>query len=244
LAALSSYPDASKAAPALTGAGQLGAAVTLDTPTVGGAPAADSALRAAHQRLLADSSIQFDLPVVQLHPPTPPPGWLQAIINFLGPILAPILQVIFFGGLGLLAVGLLYVIARSFVGAEWTWGRRKPSVLTPEPEWRPDAAQARVLLEDADKLAAEGRFAEAAHLLLHRSLEDVRGYRPRAIRPAVTSRELAVSEALPGAARSAFSHIAEVVEHSYFGGRGVDAAAYAECRRSYEAFAFPQVWAA
>jgi len=34
-----------------------------------------------------------------------------------------------------------------------------------------------------------------------------------------------------------------VVEHSFFGGRAVDADGFKECRRAYEAFAFPGAWA-
>jgi hypothetical protein len=35
-----------------------------------------------------------------------------------------------------------------------------------------------------------------------------------------------------------------VVESSLFGGRPVDRAAFVNCRQAYEAFAFPQAWAA
>ena len=217
--------------------------------TAAAATAADPSLSQAHRQLLGDRSIQFDLPI--FHAPSQPhlqlPDWLTAILRVLGDffdLIAPVLPYIFYGGLALVAAILVYYLARGLLGARWDF-RRKPKVEADpvQPEWRPDAATAKVLLEDADRLAADGRFAEAAHLLLHRSLDDVRAFRPRALRPAVTSRELAVSEALPGAARQAFSHIAEVVERSYFGDRSVDQAAYADCRRSYEAFAFPTVWA-
>jgi hypothetical protein len=158
--------------------------------------------------------------------------------------MSPVFTAIFWGGL-IIVVGLLvYMIVRSLWGADWPdFFRRKPKPAAPEPEWRPDAAEARVLLEDADRLAAEGRFAEAAHLLLFRSLDDIRGHRPRLIQPAVTSRELADNESLPPAARTAFSAIARVVEHSFFGGRSVDAQGYRDCRQAYEDFAFPRVWA-
>jgi hypothetical protein len=48
---------------------------------------------------------------------------------------------------------------------------------------------------------------------------------------------------VPAAARTTFAFIAGVVEKSFFGGRGVDAAGYSECRQAYEAFAFPGAWA-
>ena len=222
-----------------------------EVSSVAAAVAADPSLSAAHGQLLADRSIQFDLPTYHPPPPSPPPDWLRALLEAIGhaigntlSAITPVFPYIFYGGLALVVALLIYYLVRGIMGARWQFGRKpKPAEPSTAPDWRPDEAVAKVLLEDADRLAAEGRFAEAAHLLLHRSLNDVRAYRPRALRPAVTSRELAVSEALPGPARQAFSHIAEVVERSYFGGRAVDKAAYADCRRSYEAFAFPTVWA-
>ena len=53
----------------------------------------------------------------------------------------------------------------------------------------------------------------------------------------------AIADWRPEAARHTFSAIAGVVERSFFGGRDVDAAGFAECRRTYEAFAFPGAWA-
>jgi hypothetical protein len=110
-------------------------------------------------------------------------------------------------------------------------------------DWRPTEAAARALLEDADKLAAAGRYAEAARLLLHRSIEDIEGRRPKLVRPAFTAREIAELDDLPAAARATFSFIAGIVERSLFGGRDVDAAGFAECRQAYESFAFPGAWA-
>src|SRR3546814_10172873 len=46
-----------------------------------------------------------------------------------------------------------------------------------------EAGAARALLAEADALAAEGRFAEAAHLLLYRSVEDIEGRRPGLVKP-------------------------------------------------------------
>ncbi len=110
-------------------------------------------------------------------------------------------------------------------------------------DWRPDEAKARALLEDADRLAAQGAYDEAAHLILYRSIDDIEGRRPRLVRPALTSRDIAALEAVPGAARAAFSRITQAVEASFFGGRSLDRDGFAECRRAYEAFAFPEAWA-
>ena len=63
------------------------------------------------------------------------------------------------------------------------------------PDWRPQEARARLLLAQADELAAQGLYAEAAHHLLLHSIQDVEDHRPRAIRPALTARDIAA----PGA---------------------------------------------
>jgi hypothetical protein len=218
-----------------------------DAGTESSAQAAEANLQAAHQRLLQDGRIQFDLPEFHIQQPSPPPNWLRQLLEWIGNLIhagGPMFRFIFWGGLALVVALLLYMIARSLWGADWPeFFRRRKKEPLPEPEWRPDEAEARVLLDDADRLAAEGRYAEAAHLLLYRSLDDIRGHRPRLIQPAVTSRELSDHEALPPAARTAFSAIARVVEHSFFGGRPVDAEGYRDCRRAYEDFAFPRVWA-
>ncbi len=211
------------------------------------AAAADQALRAAHGRLLGDDRIQFELPDAAVPVSRPPPDWLRGLLDALGEFLrflGPFLQIFFYVVLAAIVCALVYLIITSLMGVELpSFGRKKKTdAQAGAPEWRPDEAKARVLLEDADQLAGEGRYAEAARLLLHRSLDDVRTYRPTVVKPALTSRELAVSESLPDAARQAFSHIARVVETSYFGSGGVDQGAYAECRRAYEAFAFPAVW--
>ena len=39
------------------------------------------------------------------------------------------------------------------------------------------------------------------------------------------------------------SAIAAAVEASFFGARPLDAAAFADCRKAYERFAFPEAWA-
>lgn len=197
----------------------------------------------AHQRLLHDSSLQFAFQGRNTPPPSKPPPWLQAFGDALR-AMGPLMEILFWLGLAV-AVGLiLFFIGREALRVRWPerFGPRKAKAAAAEP-WRPTEAQARALLEDVDRLAAEGRWAEAAHLLLHRSIQDIQGLRPHLVRPALTSRDIARLPALPDAARTAFTGIAQVVERSRFGGAPVDADDFAQCRRAYEAFAFPEVWA-
>ena len=201
--------------------------------------AAGDQLARAHARLLADHSLQFAFAAPK--PPRPPPGWLR-LIGELIKALAPFMQWVFWGGLALAVLAIVVFIGREVIAVRWPGRKRKPQAAPPAPDWRPEPAKARALLEDADRLAAQGHYAEAAHLLLHRSIDEVEGRRPRAVRPALTARDIAGLDSLPAAARGPFELIAGVVERSFFGGRPVDAAAFAQCRGAYERFALPEAW--
>ena len=95
---------------------------------------------------------------------------------------------------------------------------------------------------DADALAEQGRFGEAVHLILFRSIDDLAGRKPGSVRPALTSRDIAAMDAIPAPARSAFGHIADVVERSFFGGRPLGQVDFRDCRTAYERFAFAGGW--
>ncbi|HEY1448775.1 MAG TPA: DUF4129 domain-containing protein [Caulobacteraceae bacterium] len=205
----------------------------------------EAALRAAHARLIGDKAIQFSFAPQPKIAPIHLPDWLKALARAIGAVVraaSPLATYLFWVGLGLAAVVVLYVIAREVFGVRF--GRRRRATARPSPaDWRPEAFRARALLADADRLAALGRYDEAIHLLLFRSIDEIEDRRPHLVRPALTSRDIAALEALPEAARTTFAKIAQVVERSLFGGRPAQAASYAECRTAYEAFAFPQVWA-
>jgi len=194
------------------------------------------AFAAAHRELLADRSIQFDLPQYQ-EPPVP--GWVEALASFFRTIF-PALQVVFWIILAALVAYILYGIARRFSGSEWPW-QRKPGQEEP-PELQPEPARARRLLGEADALAGEGRFAEAIHLLLFRSIDDIDERRPQLVRPALTSRDIAALEGIPPAPRSAFQRLVMAVERSLFGGRSLGAEDWRDCRTAYEEFAFAESW--
>jgi hypothetical protein len=199
--------------------------------------AAGDTFNAAHGAIVNDSSLQFVMEGRPVKPPTPPPdlSWLRFL-----EALGPIFQIIFWIGLGLIVLAILWFIAREVMRIRIP--EKKPQLhLTPE-EWRPTTAAAVALLSDADALAAEGRFAEAVHLLLLRSINDIDGRLPNAVRPALTARDIAGLERLPAAARPTFRQIAQAVEASLFGGGSVDQRTYGDCRDAYEAFAFAGTW--
>jgi hypothetical protein len=217
--------------------------------TSGAAPSPD-ALRAAQAQMMADPSLQFTFG--KEPPPPPPPAptqlpdWLEAVLRWIGGVInfvAPFFGWIFIAGLVLALLAVLFFIFREAITARWPKLKRKPRPRAKVADWRPEAGAARALLEEADRLAAAGHYADAVRLILHRSIEEIDGRRPRLVRPAYTSREIGRLDDLPTAARATFMAIAEVVERSFFGGRDVDATGFAECRRTYEAFAFPGAWA-
>ena len=205
--------------------------------------ASERALVLAHQKLLAAKDLQFDFEKAPV--PPSPPDWLVDLVKALGrafEAVAPVLKFVFWGGLILGAVLIAWFIARDIVRIRLE-KRGTPTNLRSGPEtWRPSAQRAEALLSDADQLAEQGRFAEAVHLILMRSVDDFAGHRPGMVKPALTSRELAELDALPPQARSAFSQIAQVVERSLFGGREVDAQRFAECRAAYHNFALAERW--
>jgi hypothetical protein len=198
----------------------------------------ESKLVAAHAAMLRTKGLQFD---VRAYTSPEPPGWLEPLARFLR-ALAPVLEVLFWVGLAALAALILYLLVREIVGVRWRKRRQRRARVAPV-DWRPDAGRARALLEDADRLAAEGRFDEAARLLLHRSIDDFSGRRPGAVRPALTSRDITDLAAMPERGKGAFGAIAAAVEKSFFAARPLDAGAFAACRQAYERFAFPEVWA-
>jgi hypothetical protein len=211
-----------------------------------GPPPSQDALRAAHDALLRDPTLQFSFDKAPKPPVTHLPHWLEAILEAIGQglrAIAPVLGWVFVGGLVLALLAVLVFIGREFVQTRWpNVFKRKPPPAKPEP-WRPAAATARALLEEADKLATAGRYGEAVRLILHRSIEEIEGRRPRLVKPAYTAREIGRLTDIPDNARDVFVGIAGVVEKSFFGGEALDQHGFAACRRAYERFAFPGAWA-
>ena len=203
---------------------------------------AEQTLAVAHRKLLAARDLQFDFTTFKI---PDPPDWLTHLFQAIGKFLisiAPVLKYVFWGGLGLGVALIAWFIARDIIRNRALKHNRPLNLSAEEGGWRPTAEGAKALLGDADSLAAEGRYAEAVHLLLVRSVNEFAAKRPGVLRPAYTSRDLARLEAMPLPARSAFSLIAQVVERSLFGGRPVDAAAFAGCRQAYADFALPERW--
>jgi hypothetical protein len=194
---------------------------------------------AAWTQLRADHAIQFDLPA--LEPPPPPPAWIEWLRTWFEGT-GPFFQLVFWIAVALLAALVIYALVRRLSGAELDfWKRRRPPE-DPAEDWRPEEAPARALLAEADALAAAGRFDEAAHLLLFRSIEEIDHRRPQLVRPALTSREIVGAPELPAGPRGALAQIVGAVEQSLFAGRLLGEEDWRSCRSAYESFAFARGW--
>ncbi|MFC0683243.1 hypothetical protein [Novosphingobium clariflavum] len=188
------------------------------------------------------SEIQYaPLPQVRT-PPAHTPEWLRELGRWLEWLLAPIGRALGMSWpifqyvlIALAAVLVLFVLWR--VLGPLLLDRRPKDADDAVAAWVPDRAEAAALIEDADRLAAEGRFAEATHLLLRRSVQQIRASRPDWIHPASTAREISVLAALPEAGRHAFAVIAQRVERSRFALRDLGAPDWAAAREAYAAFA-------
>lgn len=105
-----------------------------------------------------------------------------------------------------------------------------------ETAWRPTKAAVTALLSEIDALAADGRYDEAVHLLLIRSVADINAFRPDLVQLHYSARDILTHPLLPAAARPAFQQIVEWVEKSYFAGIAAGKAGFDACRRAYIAF--------
>ena len=209
----------------------------LGAAAAGGVRAQDRVAE-AHAALKRDRTLQFDFTAATPPPPPRPgPRWLAALFE----MLEPLLLVVFWVGVAVIAGLAVWFLVREGE-RRWREGRghgpaAQALALPPSEE------RVRALLAEADRLAGEGRYAEAVHVLLFRGVDDIRDQRPELFRRALTSREIAGLSALPARARAHFGAIAAVVERSFFGGREVDADGWIRCRREYEAFAARESWA-
>ena len=189
----------------------------------------------AYRRVKRDEAYQYELAEpIPVRPPSAFEKWLGKILNALFSVLAPLLEIIFWLGIGALGVGALYLIGRAIYETRFA----KPTQTKKEeaadiPLYQPAEAQARILLDEVDKLAAEGRYGEAVHTLLFRSIQDIDRNRPNVVRRSLTAREIGSLSVLTENARTAFSTIAGVSELAHFGGVSVNKAGFETARKAY-----------
>jgi hypothetical protein len=131
-----------------------------------------------------------------------------------------------------IAVAILLYLLRDMIpflraGSPWTQEEATPGDGNPAPETE--------TLEEADELAAAGRFMEAMHVLLLQGLAHMRHRLDQQFSDSLTSREIVHSTNLPEAARAALRDVVARVELTYFGKRPAGLADYTACRASFHA---------
>lgn len=130
-------------------------------------------------------------------------------------------------------VALIWVVA-SLSGYQ----RDEKAAPEPGPALPPDlAAVVEQPLGDAEVLARAGRYGEAIHALLLRTLAELMRRLDRPLPRSLTSREILVQVRLPEAAREALVTLITVAEVSHFGGAEPGAADYERCVACFQAFA-------
>lgn len=220
-----------------------------DAPQIAGSTAAADIGR-DWQAVRDQADIQFS-PLPPMKPPEPP-SWLkwlgeqiERFFEFLRDVLAPVGNAL---GLSWPAMKMVLIVLAVTLALFVLWRllaplieARRERIDRDEEEWAPTRDAAVALLDEADRLAAQGLFAEATHLLLKRSVHHIAEARPGWLVPSITSREIASLEALPERARAAFATIAQRVERSLFALRELDRDDWTAARSAYTDFALAEL---
>ncbi len=212
------------------------------TVAVAGAAGPDSAEAGAHawESARALGEIQYaPVPPVKV-PQFDAPEWLEAIFRFLADLLEPLGRLlgsswntIELALAAFAAIGALWVVGT----LAWRWWQARTPKATMPGSPIMDRAVALALLEDADALAAQGRYGEAARLLLQRSVHHIASARPEWLSPSSTAREIGAIPCLPGSARQALGVIVRDVERSLYALRALAAEDWKRTREAYTTFA-------
>ncbi len=217
----------------------------ITPPNSGEAEEGQQSSLSGWEELRDNGDIQFE-PIV--FPPREPrePGWFERFFRWLVENLNigeffvgswPVLKWIL---IGLLIAAGLMLLYRLF-DLRMLGNRKSDAVEGEDAQWAPSQQESLALLEDADRLAASGRYDEATHLLLKRSVGHIAAARPDWVEPSSTARELAALSELPQAAREAFRVIAERVERSLFALRSLDQSDWEAARSAYARFAIAPI---
>ena len=202
----------------------------------------------AYAALLEGEQLQFKRPFEEVETPREfrePPAFFRWLGNLFA-TLGPVFQILFYIGIIAIAAAVLYFVITQIPKIRLRKMRiRKDDDAADDhviSTVRPDQKKARSWLEEADALAKEGKFSEAVHLILFRSIEDIQSKQKQRIPTALTAREIERLEGLPERPRNALRPIIALVEQSFFGGHKLDAESWASARASYEDFAFGEAW--
>ena len=218
------------------------AAVLFGFPALapfGEAAAGDARLSGLVETVISDEDIQGELPRDISEPETSePPGWDRGwpdlpqltlpTIEGLDPVFSTLAWVVIVAAAAL----LLLFLARGLGRLDFSTAARAQAERAPLEAAGGDGGPPPGF-EQAESLAAGGRYAEAVRVLLAALIALFHSRLDPTLGPSLTSREIERRVALPDEARAAFVGIVAAVEVSHFGGRAVDEAAYRRCREGY-----------
>jgi len=134
-------------------------------------------------------------------------------------------------GVGVLLYAFRDMIPALRVGRDGAWAGEEAGGA--EAQTQPPA----IALGAADDLAAQGRFAEAMHVLLLHALTVIRRRLDEPFADSMTSREILRSRQLPDGLRAPLREVVGRVEWSYFGEHPAVRDDYAACRASFATLA-------
>ena len=147
-----------------------------------------------------------------------------------GGALASLLEVLVWVVLAVCAVTAVLALVRNWGGRAAELG---PSVIAGEES---PAAALDAPRSEAETLADQGRYDEAVHLLLLKTIAALVRTRPGGLPEAWTSREIQREMPMVQSARAPFGALVEAVEASLFGGRPVDEPAWTRCLARFRTF--------
>ena len=203
-----------------------------------------------YDAIRSDPAIQFE-PLTLKAPEPYEPSWLeqllQAIFEAIAALFSPLggaiagqWSIIQWVLVAALALFILYLLAR-LIGPLKGRSSNAAEAQEEDDHWQPDQAESLALLEDADRLAGEGRYDEAAHLLLKRSVGQIAEVKPDWVSPSSTARELSALPALSESARRTFGVISSVVESSLFALQRLTREDWERAREAYADFALARI---
>lgn len=194
--------------------------------------------------VLADPRYQHGFPSLPQGSETGPPGRSRRYPGDIAPgdvDPAPSLSRVPLSALSTFAVILGAVVVAAGVG--WLLGlrRMRPGPAAPPvPDPEGDGTllrRGKMTGDEADRLAAEGRWADALHALLLQAIRSLSERSPTPLPPSFTSRELLALAPLSGEARQAFAAMVRAVEGAWFGGLPVGPEDYRENRERFQRIA-------
>ena len=136
---------------------------------------------------------------------------------------------------------LLLILLLSVLFSRFFEDRSEPERLVIEPSPSPDlqptiqaADEPDEHLLSAEEMARQGRFSEAIHLLLLRSIVRLKNHVPQS--DFLTAREISRKAPINRKAKHAFSKLLSIAELAHFGGRTLGQQEYQACAKHYQLF--------